>query len=113
MQKKLAQDSLLLLLLVLYDWVFAVAAADWLELASSSFRPFACAFVCLRFALAIIDFLAILSYFLKGKPMPASMSFDSWSEPALVTIVMFMPRIWSIWSKSISGKINCSRIPIV
>ena len=50
-------------------------------------------------------------YFSKGVPSSVSSSFASSSVLAVVQITTSMPRILSILSYSISGKINCSLSP--
>jgi hypothetical protein len=52
-------------------------------------------------------------YALKGIPSPFKSARACSSVRALVMIEMFMPRSFSTLLKSISGKISCSRTPIV
>ena len=51
--------------------------------------------------------------FLNGMPSKPNNNRALSSDPAVVTIVISIPRTLSILSKSISGKINCSRKPRV
>lgn len=64
-------------------------------------------------ALRIIAFRAIsyLPYFLNGMPIRARRLLASLSVDAVVQIAMFSPMIFSILSKSISGKMICSLSP--
>ena len=64
-------------------------------------------------ALRIIALRAIdyLPYFLKGMPILARRLLASLSVFAVVTIAMLRPMIFSILSKSISGKMICSLRP--
>lgn len=55
----------------------------------------------------------ILNYCLNGIPIAFKSARDCSSVFAVVTIEIFIPRILSTLLKSISGKINCSRIPSV
>ena len=58
-------------------------------------------------------FFCHLTYFLKGNPKSCIIARLSLSVGALVSIEIFIPRILSTSSISISGKINCSLIPMV
>ena len=60
-----------------------------------------------------LAYLCHKSYCLKGIPIDFSSDRASSSFLAVVTIETFIPRVLSTLLKSISGKINCSRMPSV
>ena len=64
-------------------------------------------------AFMIQSFSYDLAYFLNGNPKSCIIARLSSSVRALVTIDIFIPRILSTSSISISGKISCSLIPMV
>ena len=63
-----------------------------------------------RFSRSIMLVFAI-GHFLNGKLNASSNALPDLSSPAVVVIVMSMPRSWSIWSYAISGKMICSLTP--
>jgi len=68
-----------------------------------------------RFDFSMSDFFANVSsqFFRNGNCSNRSSSIPSSSFRAVVTRVMFMPRIFATLSMSISGNTICSRMPIV
>lgn len=67
----------------------------------------------LGFVLTLNFELKTLNYCLKGIPIDFKSERASSSFRAVVIIEIFIPRVLSTLLKSISGKINCSRIPSV